>query len=371
MPDIEKLKDLFYSIESAKKSYLNSRIYRAICPNIYDAEILKQVIYWERKSKLHKNKCTWVAKTYKDWWVELGINRSTARRSILRLNDMRLTCTQVHQFAGRPVQHIRIIWDSFLDSYFYHFCNYLKSFYWFSEDQSIGPLRTSSVRREPILYIDLYKELNKYLFSFKKTFPNQNLFLREEEINQIINKLEDILEIKKPDRSKRDSKEINRESKVTIKKPKQRSILPSVSNLKIESYPVPPKKINITGMTSFWVKKSMEIYYEQPEITMTQKNINQLRLIMKFLSDQDVYDVLQDIISNWDGFCSLVSEGEGLDRVPKYPNIGFLLVHRKYMVQFHKIGKEEDLPVDKNEEGANILSNKIEKLKQERLKKCT
>lgn len=91
---------------------------RMLGGNANDAILLSQILFWNMPSREGQTKLRvkrdgelWLAKGYKDWEAELGINEHTARKSIGRLKTIGLIETRVMKFGGNPTVHIRMNWD--------------------------------------------------------------------------------------------------------------------------------------------------------------------------------------------------------------------------------------------------------------------
>jgi hypothetical protein len=99
-------------VGASKGVFVQFHLIRVLA-NANDAILLSQILFWQDKLKVCKDGHYWLAKTYKDWEDETGINEHTARKSISRMRDLGLIETKVMKFDGMATVHVRILWDRF------------------------------------------------------------------------------------------------------------------------------------------------------------------------------------------------------------------------------------------------------------------
>lgn len=84
--------------------------------------LLSQIIYWHlpnsetgnTKLRVEKEGHLWIAKSRDEWFEEIRITAKQFDRASKLLADMGLIEKKLFKFNGRPIPHIRLIWENFL-----------------------------------------------------------------------------------------------------------------------------------------------------------------------------------------------------------------------------------------------------------------
>ena len=91
---------------------------RKICDSGDEALILNQLVcYWfgrERKknrirARVLRVRHRWVAKSFKEWAVELGMTEKQARRCVAALAGKELIVVRTWRFRGHNTTHVRLL----------------------------------------------------------------------------------------------------------------------------------------------------------------------------------------------------------------------------------------------------------------------
>lgn len=84
---------------------------------------LSQLVYWylkpdregRRKMRVHRDGHWWVAKSRDEWFEEIRLKPRQYDRVAKNLKELGLIDTAQYKFAGRPIAHVRIIVERFLE----------------------------------------------------------------------------------------------------------------------------------------------------------------------------------------------------------------------------------------------------------------
>jgi hypothetical protein len=96
--------------------------YVDMCQDFNAGKLLSQLIYWykqpisgNKKTRLRvvKDGHFWIAKTRKEWYEELVLNRWYFDKAVEILEDMQLIEVKISIFRGKKATFIRIVPDNF------------------------------------------------------------------------------------------------------------------------------------------------------------------------------------------------------------------------------------------------------------------
>lgn len=99
-----------------KKSYVD------LAGDLIAGLLLSQIVYWHLPSKetgktklrVKKDGHLWLAKGRNEWWNEIRITEKQFDRASKILVQKGLIEKKLYKFDGRPIPHIRLIWENFL-----------------------------------------------------------------------------------------------------------------------------------------------------------------------------------------------------------------------------------------------------------------
>lgn len=99
-----------------KKAYVD------LADDLIAGLLLSQIVYWHLPSKetgktklrVEKEGQLWIAKSRDEWWEEIRISPKQFDRASKILVQKGLIEKKLYKFDGRPIPHIRLIWENFL-----------------------------------------------------------------------------------------------------------------------------------------------------------------------------------------------------------------------------------------------------------------